>query len=151
VLAIAFAPAIYTWCWHETHSGVSDFAGYAFTVPRDFVPVGSPAGLKFIHGQTRFDADFYRLSGITIDQTGHRLDLSRWESTITHSAAQLGLGALETFRTTMGGTPAACYQTHLQADWVLVCDSQDGIAVIYAGDFAHIPEARAMLEGARKL
>lgn len=155
----AFAPVILIFAWHLTHSGSKDFAGYRFTVPRDFasVPrnylpsVAVAGGVAFVHGQTQLDSRFFHLSAIMIDQAGHRADLSHWEVTITRSAGQLGLAAPETFRTMMGGTPVACYQEQVQSDWTLVCLSQDGIAMQYTGDFAHIPEARAMLEGARKL
>jgi hypothetical protein len=159
VIILAFAPVIFVFAWHATHSTKKEFAGYRFTVPRDFVPVprnylpSAPAagGVAFVHGQTQLDSRFFHLSAIMIDQTGHRFDLSHWESTITRSAGQIGLVAPQTFRTTMGGMPAACYQEHVQSDWAMVCLSQDGIAMQYTGDFAHIPQARAMLEGAQKL
>jgi hypothetical protein len=152
LLLLAFAPAIATWGWHLTHPDTAEYAGYWFRVPSGFVLRRTSNGLDIIHGQTVFSTKLYRLAMITVEQTDQRRDLTRWEPTIAKETAQLRLNAPQTFRTVVGGTPLACYQENSHADWwVVVCMSADGMNINYVGDFDHIPELHAILEGARKL
>ncbi|MGP8252841.1 MAG: hypothetical protein ACLQHF_12460 [Terracidiphilus sp.] len=39
VFVLVFAPVIFVFAWHATHSANQEFAGYRFTVPRGFAHI----------------------------------------------------------------------------------------------------------------